>query len=263
MNSIVWYDNDLRKIRGMTPEPGSFEQRWRSRFTDFASSHEDDAGIAGWTPTGLAARVRRFSQVWPGDREGALWLDAGCGAGTYVRLLRDRGVNAMGLDYSAVSVLKARERSPQSSGWLVGDATALPVQARALDGILCFGVTQALSTSERAVRQLTAVVKPGGQVWVDGLNSWCLPHLFERLARRLRGRPAHVRYESPYRLRVLMTETGLEHVRIHWLPILPGRLQRFQWLLENPLARWLLRYAPGVGALFSHSMIVSGRVPRS
>ena len=247
----------------MIPEPSSFEQRWRTRFTDFASSHEDDAGIAGWTPSGLAARVRRFTQLWPGDQPGALWLDAGCGAGTYVRLLRGWGVSAVGLDYSAVSVHKARERSPIVSGWLVGDATALPLQPRVLDGILCFGVTQALSSSEKVVRQLALVVRPGGQIWIDGLNSWCLPHIFERFIRRLRSRPTHVRYESPYRLRDLMVEAGAEHVQVHWLPILPGRLQRFQWLLETPLVRWLLRYTPGLGAFLSHSMIVSGRIPHS
>lgn len=244
----------------MTPDPGSFEQRWRSRFSDFASSHEDDAGIAGWTPTGLAARVRRFAALWPGDRPGALWLDAGCGAGTYVRLLRDGGVEPLGLDYSAVSVQKARDRSSGISGWLVGDATALPFRPGSLDGVLCFGVTQALSSSETVVRQLVAAVKPDGQVWIDGLNSWCMPHLVESALRRLRGKPAHVRYESPYHLRRLMTDAGLTSTQVHWLPILPRRFQRLQWVLEAPVARWLFQSLPGFGALFSHSMIVSGRV---
>lgn len=247
----------------MTPDPGSFEQQWRSRFTNFAASHEDDAGIAGWSPTGLEARVRRFADVWPGDRSGAVWLDAGCGAGTYVRLLRDRGVAPVGLDYSPVSVTKARERSTGVPGWMVGDATALPVKLGILDGVLCFGVTQALSSSETVVRQLTSAVKPGGQVWIDGLNSWCLPHAAERAVRRMRRRPAHVRYESPYRLRKMMVDAGLRHVRIHWLPILPRRLQRLQWLLETSSARLALKYLPGAGAFLSHSMIVSGEVPRA
>lgn len=245
----------------MPPDPGSFEQQWRNRFTNFASSNEDDAGIAGWSPTGLEARVRRFAQVWDGDRTGALWLDAGCGAGTYVRLLRDRGLDVTGLDYSAVSVSKARQRSAGVDSWLVGDATALPMRKAVLDGILCFGVTQALSSSEVAVRELAAAVKPGGQVWIDGLNSWCLPHLAERLERKLRRRPTHVRYESPYRLRKLMVRAGLTRVRIHWLPILPARWQRFQRWVESRFARALLARVPAAGALFSHSMIVSGDVP--
>lgn len=245
----------------MTSEPGSFEQQWRNRFSSFASSNEDDAGIAGWSPTGLSARVRRFLQVWPGDRAGALWLDAGCGAGTYVRLLRERQLQALGLDYSPVSVHKARQRSDGAGGWMVGDATALPIRAGTLDGVLCFGVTQALSTSRQAVTQLAASVRPGGQVWVDGLNSWCLPHVAEQILRKLRRRPTHVRYESPYRLRRLALEAGLTRVQIHWLPILPARWQRFQPWLESDFVRALLARVPGLGALLSHSMIVSGHVP--
>ncbi len=246
----------------MTPDPGSFERQWRNRFTNFAASNEDDAGIAGWSPTGLEARVRRFAKVWPGDREGALWLDAGCGAGTYVRLLRDRGITPIGLDYSPVSVTKARQRRPGANIWTVGDATCLPIRPQRLDGVLCFGVTQALSSSQTVVGQLALSVKPGGQVWIDGLNSWCLPHLLERALRRLRRQPTHVRYESPFRLRRLMLNAGMADVRIHWLPILPGRFQRFQWLLETGFADAVLRYVPVVGALLSHSMIVSGKVSK-
>lgn len=245
----------------MTSDPGSFEQQWRSRFSSFAASNEDDAGIAGWSPTGLAARVRRFEQVWPGDRSGARWLDAGCGAGTYVRWLHARGMDATGLDYSPVSVAKAQQRDSSLRNWLVGDATSLPIRAAALDGVLCFGVTQALSSSEPAVRELSAAVRPGGQVWIDGLNGWCLPHLGERMARWLRRRPAHVRYESPYRLRRQLRAAGLESVNIHWLPILPARWQRFQPWLESHACQALFTHVPGLGALLSHSMLVSGRRP--
>ena len=239
----------------------SFEQRWRQRFTRFAADHEDDAGIAGWTPTGLSARVRQFSRVWDGDTPGALWLDAGCGAGTYVRLLQARRVDVLGLDYSALSIEKARRRDNEGR-WLVGDATALPMRSGRLDGVLCVGVTQALSGSAPLLDELSRVVRPGGRVWVDGLNSWCIPHLVERLIRALRGRSAHVRYESPFRLRALMRARGLRGVQLVWLPILPARLQRWQPLLEGGAARWAFRRIPLLGALLSHSMILTGEVGR-
>lgn len=245
----------------MSSEQKSFEHQWRSRFEKFATAHQDDAGIAGWSPTGLAARVRRFGGLWRRDATGTRWLDAGCGAGTYIRLLQERGAVAYGLDYSAVSVDKARDRCERAAGWLVGDATALPVRRACLDGALCFGVTQALSSSKQVVVELAQAVRPHGEVWIDGLNSWCVPHVVERAERRLRRRPTHVRYESPYRLRRIMQAAGLENVRIHWLPILPGRLQRYQKLVESRFVQNLLRFIPVIGALFSHSMIVSGTVP--
>lgn len=248
--------NDEHRADGGVAD--SFEEQWRQRFTRFASDNEDDAGIAGWSVSGLQARVRRFVSVWPGDRPNSIWLDAGCGAGTYVRYLQQRGIHAIGLDYSATSVLKARERVTIVNHWLVGDVTSLPVKQHSMDGALCFGVTQALSTSASAVQQLALAVKPGGQAWIDGLNSWCVPHAFETLLRRMRGRPTHVRYESPYRLRRLLREHGFKNVKIHWLPILPARFRKYQWIIESFLARRLFAFVPGVGALLSHSMIVSG-----
>ncbi|MDH5552168.1 MAG: hypothetical protein OEX82_02430 [Nitrosomonas sp.] len=44
--------------------PNSFERAWRKRFEGFATYSEDDAGIAGWSPTGLATRLRQFTCLW-------------------------------------------------------------------------------------------------------------------------------------------------------------------------------------------------------
>jgi ubiquinone/menaquinone biosynthesis C-methylase UbiE len=236
----------------------SFERNWRERFTEFAEGSDDDAGIAGWTTFGLAARVRRFVQVWSGDRAGALWIDAGCGAGTYTRLLGSRNLKVVGLDYSSTSISKARERSQSAEGWGVADVLHLPIGPNSVDGVLCLGVTQALSSSERVVAELTQCVRPGGQIWIDGLNAWCLPHIWEQIRRRLQGRPLHVRYESPWKLRRLLRRHGAEHVKLYWLPIAPRRIRSLQVLLEKRWVQALFTALPIVGALFSHSMLVFG-----
>ena len=36
----------------------SFESKWRERFEEFAELRDDDAGIAGWSPSGLETRFR-------------------------------------------------------------------------------------------------------------------------------------------------------------------------------------------------------------
>jgi SAM-dependent methyltransferase len=232
-----------------------FEARWRRRFQDFAARFEDDAGIAGWSPTGLAARLRHFGHWWGGAPPGTLWLDAGCGAGTYTRFLAGQGLTVLGMDYSLPTLVKAKARG--GGLWAAGEVARLPVRPGSLDGVLCFGVIQALSESGPAVGELAAALRPGGQVWIDALNAWCLPHLGERLMRRLRKRPPHVRYESPRVLAKLLRRNGLEHVRLYWLPILPARWQRLQWLAETEPARWLFRAAPLLGALLSHSFVLS------
>jgi len=75
---------------------------------------DDDAGIAGWTTSGLATRFRAFQRAWQRPPRPGMWLDIGCGAGTYTRFLVDEGLDVVGVDYSLPSLQKARERSDSS-----------------------------------------------------------------------------------------------------------------------------------------------------
>ena len=247
----------------MSPRPsfrlGSFEARWRSRFTDYARARDDDAGIAGWSSTGLAARFRFFERQWSGAEAAGVWLDVGCGAGTYARYLARHGAEVVGVDYSLPSLAKARARSPAGVHWAMADARALPVGSAVASGVLCFGVTQALADSRALLEELARVTCPGGTVWVDGLNGWCLPNLAHRLGRWLRRRPQHLRYESPRYLKRLARRAGFEHVQLLWLPILPSRLHRFQKWLESPRAVALLQRLPLLALLLSHSMVIRAR----
>lgn len=235
-----------------------FEAAWRTRFEEFAEERDDDAGIAGWSRTGLEVRVRRFLEAWTPSSARTRWLDAGCGAGTYSHILSRHGFEVVGADYSLLTLRKAKLRYEASVRYAVADVRYLPFRDGTFDGVLCFGVMQALAESGEAVRALASVVRPGGEVWIDALNRWCLVHVYDTLRRRLRRRPMHLRYESSAMLQRLMRSHGLERVRLHWLPILPARLQRFQGLIEGPAARWVFRFVPFAGLLFCHSLIVTG-----
>lgn len=237
----------------------SFEQTWRERFARFAHQSDDDAGIAGWSPTGLATRIRHFSEIWHRSDDETFWLDAGCGAGTYSQLLDSSGAEVIAFDYSLVALQKGKQRYPQSIQWGAADVTRLPLQNHCMDGALCFGVTQALSASEPAIEELIRVIKPGGQLWIDGLNSWCLPHLWEQLRRKLRGLDPHLRYQSPWQLQKIAKQQGLEQVKLHWQAIAPSRLARFQSVLDSRIVMQLFHFVPVIAALFSHSMIIQAR----
>lgn len=236
-----------------------FEFEWRNRFNQFAGTHDDDAGIAGWSQTGLETRVRNFSTLWESPHVGSLWLDAGCGAGTYSRFLQSKGMQLVALDYCLAAVEKAKERSPDNIYWGVADVNQLPLKPGTFDGVMCFGVTQALSDSESVTRELARVVKPGGEVWIDGLNSWCLLHIFGNIKRILTGRDMHLRYEAPHDLCDTMKSVGFNGMKRYWIPILPYRLQRFQWMLETRVVRWLLHTVPPIGALLSHSFVIKAQ----
>ena len=225
---------------------------------------DDDADIAGWSRTGLATRVRQFAEFWretPGSA--GVWLDIGCGAGTYTRLLHAQGYTVLGIDYSAPSLLKARARSPNTIAWLAADIHHLPLSPAYAQGVLCFGVMQALDGSAEALQEMARVLRPDGELWVDALNAQCLPTRVTEWWRRRRADPPHLRYDTAQAFSLTAQAAGLQVIAVEWLPILPARLQRWQWLLETQFTRSLLRRWPVLGAWLSHSFIVRARPAQS
>jgi ubiquinone/menaquinone biosynthesis C-methylase UbiE len=235
-----------------------FEASWRARFEEFAADRDDDAGIAGWTKSGLEARLRRFTGLWRLRERGERWLDAGCGAGSYTRLLRAESAEVIGVDYSLPTILKARARSAPDIEYVVANVRHLPFPPQSFDGVLCFGVMQALGDAGPAITELAIQAAPVGQVWVDALNRWCVVHAWDLLRRRFSGRPMHLRYESPRVIRRIMAVHGLINIKVHWMPIVPARWVRVQRLVEGAAARWIFRYVPLIGPLFCHAFIVYG-----
>lgn len=232
-----------------------FEDQWRTRFEEFADLRDDDAGIAGWTTTGLDARVRRFLGLWQSCEPGR-WLDAGCGAGTYIRILLRHGHRVVGADYSLPTLRKAAGRGLHGALFAVADVRRLPFAPEQFDGILCFGVTQALEDSAPVVKELGRLLKPGGHLWIDALNGWCLVHAFGGLRRWVLGSPQRLRYESPGRLKRLCRECGFVDVHVHWMPIMPARSYGLQHAIESRPVAGMLQYVPVLGALASHAFIV-------
>lgn len=238
-------------------KPGSFEKRWQKIFQTFAQKHEHDAGIAGWTVSGLRARVRHFEYYFPEQGRGSgLWLDAGCGAGSYTRLLKCRDFQVAGLDYSLPSLVKARHKNGSGIAWLAGDVQALPFAQGTFTGALCFGVSQALSESDRLLREMTRVAESDAQLWVDGLNKWCLIHIISNIWRGIKKKPRHLRYESPYAMQGKLEKLGWKNVEILWLPIMPARLQWAQGILEKTWCRKLWQKLPLLGLITSHAFVL-------
>ena len=236
-------------------DPG-FENQWRSRFEEFARLRDDDAGIAGWTSSGLESRVRRFLGLWGRESGGGLWLDAGCGAGTYTRILLRDGLDVVGIDYSLPTLRKTMARRLDGATFAVADVRRLPFRDEQFDGALCFGVTQALADSAPALRELARQIKPGGELWIDALNRWCLVHALGALVRALSGRPRHLRYEAPSRVLRELRRCGFADVSLYWLPMAPSGRPRLQRLIESPALAWMFERIPPLGAVCCHGFIV-------
>lgn len=236
-------------------DPRSFERRWRERFAEFASLREDDAGIAGWSVSGLETRMRFFRSRWRAMPAGSACLDVGCGAATYTRWLAEQGQDVIGLDYSHPALIKARARTPTHIPLCVGDATELPFPDRTFDAVLCFGVLQAMATSAPVVRELGRVLKPGGTLWIDALNHAAVTARAERLRLKMKGKGVHLRYELPQRLRQDLADAGFGAIVRHWLPIVPSRVRGLQPIFESAPIRAAFHAWPWVGSALSHAFV--------
>jgi ubiquinone/menaquinone biosynthesis C-methylase UbiE len=239
----------------------AFEAQWRERFEEFAELRDDDAGIAGWSPSGLDTRFRFFTRRWVTGAPGSLWVDVGCGAGTYSRWLHEHALRVVGLDYSQPTLAKARARLPHAIALAAADARLLPVRDGVADGVLCFGVLQAVSDSATIVRELARILAPGGELWIDALNRDALAARLTLARRRLQGKGQHLRYETAAQLGHALAEAGLCDIRCQWLPIAPSQLALAQPILDSETARICLDAVPWIGRLLSHSVVFCARKP--
>jgi len=213
------------------------------------------SATASWT------RVRFFRHLWqPPETAKALYLDVGCGAGTYSQFLADEaGLEVVGIDYSVPTLVKARQRISESIRLCAADAMRLPFGDARFDGALCFGVLQAVADSAPVARELARVLKPGAGLWIDALNRDGVASRYERTRLHWQGKSMHLRYESPRRLSDVLQNAGFDRPSRHWLPILPARFRGAQPMLETRWARATLRHVYPLGLLLSHAFVLTTR----
>jgi SAM-dependent methyltransferase len=97
---------------------------------------------------------------------GSRLLEAGCGAGRWVRFLTDRGYRIVGLEYSSDTVRMVRNAWPDLDV-VEGDCSSSPFPAAAFDGVLSFGVVEHFIEGPRApLQELFRVLVPGGKALI-------------------------------------------------------------------------------------------------
>lgn len=89
---------------------------------------------------------------------GALVADVACGHGATLRLMRGRGLLAVGVDVEPRAVARAAPAA------VVGDAHALPLATAAYDAVVCECAVSTFSDPARALREMARVLRPGGAV---------------------------------------------------------------------------------------------------
>jgi SAM-dependent methyltransferase len=176
----------------------------------------------------------------PGSRV----LDVGCGGGRHVRATRSLlGVAAVALDRgrkevdeTAASLRELDALPPEAGGsvagagpWtaLQGTIYSLPFATAAFDCVILSEVLEHLDEDERALREVTRVLRPGGVLAVSVPRT--LPEaVCWALSRRYRNTPGgHVRIYLRSTLKALLARCGYRVVASHFAHALHSP---FWWL---------------------------------
>jgi malonyl-CoA O-methyltransferase len=95
------------------------------------------------------------------DVAGSTAIDAGCGTGRYLRLLRARGAIAIGVDLSAAMLTRARAGGATVAR---GNICALPIDSTSVDVVVSGLALGDVPHLELALVEMARVLRPGGCV---------------------------------------------------------------------------------------------------
>ena len=118
-------------------------------------------------PGGLALTARAVDYC--AFAPGADLVDVGCGTGITVEFLRDTyGLNAIGVDPSAVILERGRQRNPDLP-LLQGSGEQLPLAAGTMDGIVVECALSVMADKQKALAEFNRILVPGGRLIVTDL----------------------------------------------------------------------------------------------
>jgi SAM-dependent methyltransferase len=145
-------------------------------------------------------------------------VDAGCGRGEFLDLLREAGIGARGLDlnHEMVEVCRARGLVADEIDVLGFLQTA---GDQSLGGLFAAQVIEHLEP-EYLMRTLEAAfhaLRPGSRIVLETINPACWTAFFESYIRDL----THVRPIHPETLKYLLTASGFQQVEIRYRAPLP------------------------------------------
>lgn len=161
-------------------------------------------------PEDIRRRQRFYLPFLEGCRRVA---DLGCGRGEFLELMREAGIEAVGVDSDEACVTLCRSKGLRAE---TADLFEwLRRTPESFDAVFCAQVVEHLPPARlpEFVRLAAAVLRPGGVLIVETPNPQCLA-IF---ATHFYLDPSHVRPVPAPLLRFLMEEAGFSGIEVHWL----------------------------------------------
>ena len=145
-------------------------------------------------------------------------IDVGCGDGRHIVEAARRGCFAVGLDYDAVELRRARARiGDERVDLVVGDASRLPFRDAAFDAVICTETLEHLPDDAGAMREIARLLRPGGTL-LGAVPSHFTELLFWRLSYGYWHTPGgHVRIYRPRALVGQLAHVGLRVTDVRYV----------------------------------------------
>jgi SAM-dependent methyltransferase len=133
-----------------------------------------EAWIADMGERGDFSREFVLDAVMLGRIEGRNFrnaLDVGCGEGRFCRMMRQRGIAAIGIDPTARLLEQARARDP-GGDYREGRAELLEFADASFDLVVSYLTLIDIPDIRKAIPQMVRVLKPGGTLLIANINSF-------------------------------------------------------------------------------------------
>ena len=129
---------------------------------------------------------------------GARVVDVGCGDGRHIIAAARRGARAVGVDYDAGELRRARAAVRGARiDFIAADAARLPFRDAAFDAVICTETLEHLPDDRGAIRELARVLRDGAPL-LGAVPSHFTELVYWRLSRGYRDAPGgHVRIYAP------------------------------------------------------------------
>jgi SAM-dependent methyltransferase len=98
-------------------------------------------------------------------------LDVGCGEGRFCRMLRQKGIEPIGIDPTAALLREATQRDPEGQ-YQIGCAEKLNFSDNLFDLVVSYVTLPDITDFRAAIREMTRVLKPGGTLLIANLTSF-------------------------------------------------------------------------------------------